>query len=161
MRRGSVLDLLSALLRSGGFEALSRHSGLERTAVNDVAGVLVPELFDAMRMFVRRRGGGDAGVAALLGEFDRLGDGSLAEAMMAHDPVIPDAGRALLGMLYTDRAGLDVTIGRVAFESGQDRQMVERLAPYAVMLLAGYLSARTIGTDHGPFHDALAGRNAG
>lgn len=166
-----MLDLLSALLRSGGFQALSRHSGLDGATVNDAAGELIPAQFEAMRRFAQAHGGGARGVDRLLAMIDELGDGEMAAVLLGHDPVVADPGKALIRRLFPAPGEHDAMIGRVAFESGQDRETVSRLSPYAMMLLAGYLSARAIasraaGEDDdrrglGAIHDALAGNGAG
>jgi hypothetical protein len=140
------VELLNDLLRSGGFEALSRQAGCSPAIVTDVAGVLIPGLFDAMRHFVRTHGGGDAGVNVLMNLIIDLGDGDLAAEVLSHDKASPDVGNVLLARLYPDRTGREDAIGRFAFESGQDRQLVGRMAPYAAMLLAGYLGARITGS---------------
>lgn len=162
------MDLLSALLRSGGFEALSRRAGLDVSTINDIAGVMVPDQFEAMRRFVRIHGGGGQGVDALMAMLDEHGDGDLAAAMLSHDPVSPDPGRDLNRRLYPGPSAHDDAIGRIAFESGHDRETVAQLAPYAIMLLGGYLSARSgagaqapAGTRGlGPYFDALTARDA-
>lgn len=162
------MDLLSALLRSGGFEALSRRAGLPVPTINDIAGVMVPEQFEAMRRFVRIHGGGGQGVDALMALLDTHGDGDLAAAMLSHDPMSPDPGRDLIRRFYPDPLAHDEAIGRMAFESGHGRETVARLAPYAMMLLGGYLSARSgagalgpAGTRGlGPFFDALIAKDS-
>jgi hypothetical protein len=140
------LELLNALLRSGGFEALARQTGCEPVVVTDVAGILIPDLFDAMRAYVRVHGGGDTGVLAMLDMIDSLGDGDLASDILSHAKVAPDAGQALLAQFYSDTASREGALGKIAFESGHDREVVRRIAPYAAMLLSGYLAARASGS---------------
>ena len=128
------MDMLTALQRSGGIEALARQAGVASPVALVAAKQLLPPLLAALRDF-------GAGRGALLALFDRHGGASLAAEVMGDDPVSPARGSALLAELGVGEA---------------DERLVQAIL---AMLVAGYVSALAAGMGAGPggIGDLLAG----
>ena len=86
------MDMLTALQRSGGIEALARQAGLAPPDALSAARELLPALLAAFR-------GYSAGRDALLASLERLGGIGLAADVMAVEPAGFDRGRTLLAEL--------------------------------------------------------------
>lgn len=125
------MDMLTALQRSGGIEAMARQAGLSPSDALSAARKLLPALLAAFR-------GYSAGREALLASIERLGGIGLAAEVMGVEPARQERGRALLDeMALADDAG-----------EGP-------LAPLLAMLVGGYVAARAAG--QGGIEELLSG----
>lgn len=143
-----AVNMLTALQRSGGIDALARQAGVEPPQAHSFARSVLPAMLQALRNM-------PGGRAAVLAELDRQGGTALAAAVMAVEPVDASAGQAILaGALGAERASL----GDIAAQAGG---APERLLPLLVMLVGGYVSAMAAGHGAGPEGlDALLGEAA-
>lgn len=132
------MDWLATLRRSGGLHALARKLEASPADVMSAAGSLLPHLLDAMRGFVERHGGEEAGVKALAQLLSSLGDGDLAAEVMGPGPLRIDAGKQLLSDLIPCDPSDDLVTGD---------PLQAQLFPGLAMLVGGYLGARAIGSD--------------
>ncbi len=129
------MDMLTALQRSGGIEALARQAGVAPPDALAAARQMLPGLLAMLRGFGQGRG-------ALFELLERLGGTSLAADVMSVDQVQSDRGQALLSEL----AG--------ASETGEGP-----LRPLLAMLVCGYVAAQAAGHGAGP--DAVENLLAG
>jgi len=142
------MDLLAVLQRSGGIESLARHLGAHPATVLEASRALIPSLLSVMRTFVATRGGGAAGLQALVDLIDSHGDGTLAVEVMRDGPVRTTDGEELLALLLPaeeERARLS---GEAATALGHELASQAALLPLLVMLVCGYIAARAA-TDGG------------
>lgn len=129
------MDMLTALQRSGGIEALARQAGVAPPEALEAAKRLLPTILSALRGF-------PGGRTAMLEMLERHGGIGLAADVMDAAPADEDRGRQLLDEL-PDKGG-----------AGEDS-----LGPLLGMLVGGYVAARAAGHGAGPasIEDLLAG----
>ena len=139
------MDLLTALQRSGGLDALARQAGIATPQVHAAARAVLPEMLAAFRNL-------PGGRAGLLAEFERHGGASLAAAVMAMERADAAPGKTILA--HVPGLGNPALAEKVA----QAGVAPEPLLPLLVMLAVGYMSAMAAGHGAGPQGlDALLG----
>ena len=139
------MDLLATLRRSGGVSAVAVQLDEAPAQVDQGVEALLPLLVSEMRAEVARLGGGDEGIAALVALFDREGDGSLASRLLAERDVDPAVGYILLDRICREPGSSERLAGKVT-DTELDKPMLARLAALLMMLVGGYMSARSAGT---------------
>lgn len=139
------MDMLGALQRSGGIEALARQAEVEPQQALVVAKEVLPGLLAAFRNLA-------GGRSALLALIEGNGGAGLAAAVMGVERANPEAGQAMLSqVLEQESADLSAAAARFGPRAA-------RLLPLIAMLAGGYISAMAAGHGAGPQGlDALLG----
>lgn len=139
MERQNVLD---ALRRSGGFEAVSRQLGVPPAQAVAGAEALLPGLLSGFTRFGGRDVALGASANTLTNLLGPLGGGNLAAGVLGHVPCDTAAGQTILAALFGAGHGADEVIEPAAEASGLDPALLSRMLPLLAMLTGGYLAAR-------------------
>ncbi|MDE2403283.1 MAG: hypothetical protein KGM17_01020 [Sphingomonadales bacterium] len=135
--------MLATLRRSGGIDALSRHLDMAPADGSAAARDLLPHVLELYRDRYQAAGGGIEGVAAVMRLLEPLGGNALAFAIHQPEP-IPDAQRAqVLAVLPGSAEGVAALVGEARRSSVVPAAQLEAVLPLLVMLVGGYLAART------------------
>lgn len=139
-------ELLDTLRRSGGLEAVSRELGITPATALAAAEAMLPAIQGGFRKRTESFGGGEGGLAQLIGLLGGLGGGTLAASVLAPEPTDLERGNRLLGEIF---GGQEVsrTLAQAAAErTGIDPAMLRAILPRLAMLVGGYLAARAGGS---------------
>jgi hypothetical protein len=140
------MELLAALQRSGGIEALARQAAVSTEHALAASKYLLPPLMLALRRHVRASGGGRDGVQRLLDLIAVHGDGALAADVMGMAALDAAPGREILAILFDDPDYRRQQIALFANPEPLGDGEVEVMFPMLAMLVCGYISAQAKGS---------------
>lgn len=142
----AISEVLEMLRRSGGIEAVSRQ--LEILPAMAAAGTeaLLPAILGGFGKHAEEAGGGEPGLAALVGMLGSLGGGALAANVLAPEPADIARGNAVLAEIFGSKDVSRAVAADAAARSGIKPVVLEQILPLLAMLVGGYLSARAGGS---------------
>ncbi len=140
------MNLFATLQRAGGLQALARHLNMSPLSVNAAAEGLLPGLVVGLRSYVRRNGGGMAGVEALLAMFGEFGGGTIAAEVMDAGQFDDATGKLMIARIFGSGTDLPEMLAEAGANSGSDPEQLALILPGLTMLACGYIAARAGGS---------------
>ena len=107
------------------------------------AELLIPEAIGYLRDYVANNGGEERGIESLLNVLAEFGDGRLAADVMGPDAIDSHEGYAILDRLQDTNGPARPATEEIAERNGLDPQEVDKVLPLLMMLLCGYICARS------------------
>ena len=136
------MNMMAALLRSGGLEALARELGVPSPVATAGAEAMLPAVLGGFRKQAETHADGLQGLIGLL---EGLGGGQLAAEVMSPDVSNTGAGNTVLGHIFGSKEVSRAVAAGVTGTTGLDPDLLERMLPLLAMLVGGYLAARAKG----------------
>lgn len=139
------MDSFKILQRSGVITAIARHEELSPPVAAAVSAGLVPLLVEGMRAFYHQAGGGGAGLRALAGLLDDLGEGDAVYAMLQSGDFDSAPAHDILRHVFGSVAAANDQATEIAAGHAVGPDAALRILVMLTMGIGGYLSARLAG----------------
>lgn len=140
------MDIQSAILNSGGIDAIAGQLGISPDQARSGAGALLPAILGGFKQNAQGQAGGLEGLLGMLGG---LGGGGLLENVVSSEPTDVNRGNDILGQIFGSKDVSRAVASDASAQSGIDASTLRRMLPLLAMIVGGYLATRGAGGGDG------------
>lgn len=133
------MDIQSAILNSGGIDAIAGQLGISPDQARSGAGALLPAILGGFKQNAQGQAGGLEGLVGMLGG---LGGGGLFDNVVSSEPTDVNRGNDILGQIFGSKDVSRAVASDASAQSGLDASTLRRMLPLLAMIVGGYLASR-------------------